>query len=83
MENTELLMFIDDTLGLEIVEGAITISPVAAGRRVASASEGIRFASAIGSPGHGVILQSTNNDFTIAYKTSLNSRSSRTPLRSS
>ncbi|MBB5643409.1 DUF6671 family protein [Cryobacterium roopkundense] len=68
MKNIELLIFIDDTLGLEIVEGSITISPVPGGRHIASPHEALTFALAIGFPGQGVILQSTRNDRTTAHK---------------
>ncbi|WP_130178660.1 DUF6671 family protein [Cryobacterium sp. SO1] len=68
VENTEFLLFIDHTLGLEIVESSVTTSPVPGGRRIASAREALTFASAIGFPGQGVILQSTQNDHTTAHK---------------
>ncbi|TFC03575.1 DUF6671 family protein [Cryobacterium mannosilyticum] len=68
VENIELLLFIDYTLGLEIVEGSVTTSPLAGGRRIASAREALTFASAIGFPGQGVILKSTQNNHTTAHK---------------
>lgn len=68
VKNTELLIFMDDTLGLDLVEGSVTTSPVPGGRRIASAREALTFASAIGFPGQGVILQSTKNDRTTAHK---------------
>ncbi|MBC7440960.1 MAG: hypothetical protein H7311_00255 [Ramlibacter sp.] len=68
VENSELLIFIDDTLGLEIVERSVTTSPVAGGRRIISADEALTYASAIGFPGQGVILQGTQNHLTTAHK---------------
>ncbi|TFC89598.1 hypothetical protein E3T28_00360 [Cryobacterium sinapicolor] len=68
VENTEILIFIDNTLGLEIVEGSVTTSPVAGGRRITNAREALTFASAIGFPDQGVILQSAQNDRTYAHK---------------
>ncbi len=68
VENMELLAFIDDTRGLEIVDGIVSISPVPGGRRIANTGEAITFASAIGFPDQGVILQSTNGTSTAAHK---------------
>lgn len=68
VQNIELLIFIDDTRGLEIIEGSVTTSPVAGGQRIASAQEALTFASAIGFPDQGVILQSTQNNHTTAHK---------------
>lgn len=61
-ENAEILMFIDDDLGLEIVEGVIDMSPVPGGRHIISAAEAVGFAAAIGFPAQGLIVTGATAD---------------------
>lgn len=68
VENMEILMFIDETLGLELVEGTIDTSPLPGGRRIYSTDDALTFASAVGFPEQGVVIQSTANSHTTAYK---------------
>lgn len=68
VNNLELLLFLDDSVGLEIVEGSGAMSPVAGGRLITSAREALTFASEIGFPGQGVILQSTRDNQMTAHK---------------
>lgn len=59
IENTELLLFIDTTRGIEIVERTSAIFPVQGGRSVSSAADALAFATAIGFPEQGVVVQGT------------------------
>lgn len=68
VENMEILMFIDDDRGLELVEGTIGTSPLPGGHRVHTADAALAFASAVGFPEQGVIVQSTADNHTTAYK---------------
>ena len=62
VEHVEILMFIDDDLGMEIVEGMISTSPLPGGRRVHTADDALRFAAAVGFPEQGVIVQGVDTD---------------------
>jgi hypothetical protein len=68
VENMELLLFVDDDLGMELVEGTITTSPILGGRRIHSADEALDYARAVGFPGQGVIVQSTVDNQLAAHK---------------
>jgi len=68
VEHMEILLFIDDNLGLELVEGTVCVSPIPGGRRVHTADTALTFASAVGFPEQGVIVQGTANNHTTAYK---------------
>lgn len=68
VENMEILLFIDKTLGLELVEGAVNVSALPGGRRVDNADSALAFASAAGFPEQGVIVQSTNDNHLTVYK---------------
>lgn len=68
VENSEILVFIDDTLGLEVVEGTIGTSALSGGRRVDSGGAAALFASAVGFPEQGVIVQGTTNGHLTVYK---------------
>lgn len=68
VEHMEILLFIDDTLGLELIEGAINTSPLPGGHRVDSTNDALAFASTVGFPRQGVILQSTTSNQTTAFK---------------
>ena len=68
VENMEILLFIDETLGLELVEGTLTISELPGGRRVDNADSALAFATAVGFPEQGVIVQSTNDNHLTVYK---------------
>ena len=62
VEHMEILMLIDDDLGLEIVEGVISTSPLPGGRRIHTADDALRFAAAAGFPEQGVIVQGFDAD---------------------
>jgi hypothetical protein len=68
VENMEILLFIDDARGLELVEGTLGTSPVPGGRRVHSTAQALDYASAIGYPDQGVVVQSTAHDTMTAHK---------------
>jgi len=68
VENMEILLFIDDDLGLELVEGSVGMSSLPGGRRVHSPEAALAFASAVGFPQQGVIVQGTIDNATTAYK---------------
>ena len=68
VENMEILLFIDDDRGLELVEGTIGTSPLPGGHRVHTAVAALAFASAVGFPEQGVVVQSTVDNHTTAYK---------------
>jgi hypothetical protein len=68
VENVEILMFIDDDLGMEIVEAVVDTSPLPAGRRIHSAAEARQFATRVGFPHQGVIVSSAGSDRTAVYK---------------
>lgn len=62
VEHLEILMFIDDDLGIELVEGAINTSPLPGGRRVNTPDDALRFAVGAGFPEQGVIVQGFDTD---------------------
>jgi hypothetical protein len=68
VQQTEIVLFIDDDLGLELVEGTITSSPVPGGRAVATPIQARDFAQALGFPAQGVILQSNGDGRTTVHK---------------
>lgn len=68
VENMEILLFIDETLGLELVEGTLNISELPGGRHVDTADSALAFASAVGFPEQGVIVQSTNDNHLTVHK---------------
>ena len=69
VESREILLFIDDDRAMELVEGAITNSPLPGGRRIRSTDDALTFASAVGFPDQGVIVTGTVDNQTTAYKT--------------
>jgi len=68
VENTEVLVFVDDILGLELVEGSITISPLPAGRTIRHLDDALNYAAAVGFPEQRVILQTTHNGIATSFK---------------
>lgn len=68
VENSEILLFVDDDLGLELVEGTIRASPLPGGRRIRTAESAIAFATAAGFPEQGVVVQSIAEDRITAHK---------------
>ena len=57
VENTELLLFLDDELGLELVEGFVGVSALPQSRRIQNSRDALAFACSVGFPRQGVILQ--------------------------
>jgi hypothetical protein len=68
VENTEVLVFVDDVLGLELVEASITISPLPGGRPVTSLNDALAYGATVGFPEQWVILQTTRNGETASFK---------------
>jgi hypothetical protein len=68
VQHMELLLFIDDDLGLELVEGTLTTSALPGGRSITTPSQARHFAEALRFPAQGVILQSKKDGVTIAHK---------------
>lgn len=68
VEQMEILLFIDDALGLELVEGILTTSPLPAGCRIRTTAQACDYAQALGFPTQGVILQSIKDGQLAAYK---------------
>ena len=68
VEHREILMFIDDDLGLELIESTLTTSPLPSGRTITTPTQPRDFAEALGFPAQGVILQSTHDGLTTADK---------------
>ena len=62
VENTELLLFLDDDLGFELLEGIVGVSALPAPRRIQSAPDAMAFAVAVGFPRQGVILQTAPDE---------------------
>ncbi len=58
VEHHEVLIFIDETLGLEVVEGNVAASGLPPGRTIASTDDGLRYAKSVGFPEQGVLLRS-------------------------
>ena len=57
VEHHEVLLFIDERLGLELVEGSVTSSPLPPGRAITSRDDGLGYAKSIGFPEQGVLLR--------------------------
>ena len=57
VEHHEVLMFVDQTRALELVEGTVTTSPLAPGRRITTADDALAYAASIGYPAQGVLLR--------------------------
>lgn len=68
MENMEILLFIDDKRGFELVEATIGTSSLPGGRRVHSTAHALNYATAVGYPNQGVIVQSTAHGTMTAHK---------------
>jgi hypothetical protein len=68
VENTEILLFIDDARGIELIEGQIGVSPLPGGRRIHGRAEALAYAEAVGFPRQGVIVQSTADGTMTAHK---------------
>lgn len=68
VENMEILLFIDDNLGLELVEGTVGVSPLPGGRPVHSVEEALTFASRVGFPEQGLIVHGTADGRMTAHK---------------
>ena len=47
-ENSELLLFLDDDLGLELIEGVVGVSALPPSRRIHRSRDALAFASAVG-----------------------------------
>lgn len=82
VENVELVMFLDDTLGLELVEGSVCTSPLPAARRVRSVDDALDFASALGFPEQGMIVHADGTDPPIFYKSLSGHRELESAVRS-
>lgn len=57
VEHHEVLLFVDETRGLELVEGSVAASPLPPGRTITSLDEGLGYAKSIGFPEQGVLLR--------------------------
>jgi len=68
VEQMEILLFIDDDLSLELVEGTLTSSPLPGGRTIATPIQARDFAQALNFPVQGVILQSRKDGKTTVHK---------------
>jgi len=68
VEQMEILLFIDDDLGLELIEGTLTTSALPGGRIITSPTQARDFAQALGFPAQGVILQSKQDGRITAHK---------------
>lgn len=68
VQQMEIVLFIDDDLGLELTEGTLTTSPLAGGRTITTPTQARDFAEVLGFPSQGVILQSTQNGKITAHK---------------
>lgn len=56
VEHVEILMFIDATRSLELLESSVSISPVPGGQNIYSTTQGLNFAHTANFPTQGVIL---------------------------
>ena len=68
VEHMEILMFIDENLGLEMIEGTITTSPLPGGRTLHTSAQARSYAETLGFPNQGIILQTTTSGITIPHK---------------
>jgi len=57
VEHHEVLLFVDESLGLELVEGSVAASPLPPGRTITLLDEGLGYANSIGFPEQGVLLR--------------------------
>ncbi len=68
VEQREILLFIDDDLGLELIEGTLTTSPLPGGCTITTPVRAREFARALGFPSQGVVLHSAQDGHMIAHK---------------
>lgn len=57
VEHHEVLIFIDETRGLDLVVGSITPSPLPPGRSITSMDEALPYATAVGYPEQGLLIR--------------------------
>jgi hypothetical protein len=69
VETTEILLFVDQERGIELVESSSGSSSLPAGRRVETVSDAVAFATEIGFADQGVILHARRGAQTTTYKT--------------
>ncbi|MBW4033751.1 MAG: hypothetical protein HIU88_14005 [Acidobacteria bacterium] len=62
VENTELLLFIDDVRQIEVVEISRVMSPLAGPRPISDMDAGLEFATRIGFPRQGIVLATSDDD---------------------
>lgn len=68
VQDIEVLVFVDDALGIEIVEVSTTASPLPAGRSVSDVDEVRAYAQRIGFPEQWIIFHTTRNAATTTVK---------------
>jgi hypothetical protein len=68
VEQREIVLFIDDDLGLELIEGTLTTSPLPRGCTITTPGGAREFAEALGFPAQGVILHGAQDGHTIVHK---------------
>jgi hypothetical protein len=56
VENTELLLFLDDVLEIEVVEIGRRLSPLPGPRRITDVDDGVAFAARLGFPRQGIVV---------------------------
>jgi hypothetical protein len=61
-QNTELFLFLDDILGVEVVDYSTVISPLPAPRTVARVDPALEYAERAGFPGQGIVLTASVGD---------------------
>jgi hypothetical protein len=57
VEHREVLMFLDEARGLELVEGTIVTSPLPPGRAVTAVDDAVVYVTGIGHPEQGVMIR--------------------------
>jgi hypothetical protein len=57
VEHHEILIFIDEICGLELVEGTIATSPLPPGKAITTVDAALTYATAIGHPEQGLLLR--------------------------
>ncbi len=62
VENTELLLFIDDVLEIEVAEVSRVMSPLPGPRSIRNMDAGLAFATRIGFPRQGIVLAADDGD---------------------
>ena len=62
VENTELLLFIDDMLQIEVVEISRVMSPLPGPRTISDRDAGLEFATRIGFPRQGIVLATSDGN---------------------